>query len=158
MPVSREVLESQLNDFNPATRKAALTELSNRAQRDEIRLPQARPIVNLHCHTFFSYNGYGYSPSTIAWKARCEGLYMAGIVDFDVLDAVDEFLAACELLDLKACASFETRIYVPEFGARVINSPGEPGISYHMGCGFISSKVDDSAFLESMRDAARRRR
>ncbi|MBI5094317.1 MAG: hypothetical protein HZB26_17985 [Candidatus Hydrogenedentes bacterium] len=157
MVVNREVLESRLNDFNPAARRAALEELAGQARRGQIDFTLTRPVVNLHCHTFFSYNGYGYSPSYIAWRARCEGLYMAGIVDFDVLDAVDEFLAACELLDLKGCAGIETRIFVPEFHTRVINSPGEPGISYHMGCGFTSSKVDDTAFLNSMKDAARRR-
>jgi hypothetical protein len=30
----------------------------------------------------------------------------------------------------------ESRVFVPEFATRVINSPGEPGISYHMGVGF----------------------
>ena len=40
------------------------------------------------------------------------------------------------LLGLKRCASLESRVVVPEFSTRVINSPGEPGIAYHMGVGF----------------------
>jgi hypothetical protein len=32
-------------------------------------------------------------------------------------------------------------VYVPQFGSRVINSPGEPGISYHMGMGFPSANL-----------------
>jgi hypothetical protein len=53
-----------------------------------------------------------------------------------VLDALEEFWAAGKLLGLKRCASLESRTFVPEFSTRVINSPGEPGIAYHMGVGF----------------------
>ncbi|MES1180661.1 MAG: hypothetical protein ABUL66_02230, partial [Verrucomicrobiota bacterium] len=83
-----------------------------------------------------SYNAYGYSPSKFAWLARRRGLAVAGIVDFDVLDALEEFWAAGKLVGIKRCASLESRTYVPEFSTRVINSPGEPGIAYHMGVGF----------------------
>ena len=80
--------------------------------------------VNLHAHTFFSYNAYGYSPSKYAWLARKTGLAVAGIVDFDVLDALEEFLEAGRLVGLKTCVSLESRVFVPEFATRVINSPG----------------------------------
>ncbi len=100
------------------------------------RWPKPGTDVNLHAHTFFSYNAYGYSPSKFAWLARKRGLAAAGIVDFDVLDALEEFWAAGKLLGLKRCASLESRVFVPEFATRVINSPGEPGIAYHMGVGF----------------------
>ena len=95
--------------------------------------------MNLHAHTFFSYNAYGYSPSKYAWLARKAGLAAAGIVDFDVLDGLEEFLEAGRLLGLKTCVSLESRVFVPEFATRVINSPGEPGIAYHMGVGFTSA-------------------
>jgi hypothetical protein len=39
----------------------------------------------------------------------------------------------------------ETRVYIPEFSSREINSPGEPGIFYHMGIGFTSSQIPNSA-------------
>ncbi|MFH1719151.1 MAG: hypothetical protein ABIF19_17485, partial [Planctomycetota bacterium] len=83
----------------------------------------------------------------------------AGVVDFDVLDALEEFLDACKLLGVKGCAGFETRVFVPEFADRVINSPGEPGISYHMGVGFPSAKVPDGqkAFLAGLRQTAQQR-
>ena len=61
------------------------------AERGEDALPEPGADVNLHAHTFFSYNAYGYSPSKFAWLARKAGLAVAGIVDFDVLDGVDEF-------------------------------------------------------------------
>jgi hypothetical protein len=131
-----EQLEQQLDGFDAAQRKDALAELWNLAQAGKIALAEPGTGVNLHAHTFFSYNAYGYSPSKFAWLARRRGLAAAGIVDFDVLDALEEFWAAGKLLGLKRCASLESRVFVPEFATRVINSPGEPGIAYHMGIGF----------------------
>jgi len=128
-----EKLEHELDSFDPDQRKNALSALCEKVEAGQICLPEAGTDVNLHCHTFFSYNTYGYSPSKFAWLARKAGLAVAGVVDFDVLDALDEFLDACKLLGLKGCAGLETRVFVPEFEDRVINSPGEPGISYHMG-------------------------
>ena len=62
-------------------------------------------------------------------------------------------------MGLKGCSGLETRVYVPEFSTRVINSPGEPGISYHMGVGFPSSKVPASqrAFLKGLKQTAQQR-
>jgi len=79
-----------------------------------------------------------------------------GTTDFDVLDALDEFREACQLLGIKGCSGLETRVYVPEFSTRVINSPGEPGISYHMGVGFPSANVFASQrkFLKGLKQTA----
>ena len=63
MAVTREALESQLNDLRADVRREALLALVEMGLRGEIKLPAPRPVVNLHCHTFFSYNGYGWSPS-----------------------------------------------------------------------------------------------
>ncbi|MFA6185700.1 MAG: PHP domain-containing protein [Phycisphaerae bacterium] len=131
-----EQLEYQLDSFDAAVRSEALKKLWEKAQNGEVQLPPVSNFVNLHCHTFFSYNTYGYSPSKFAWLAKKSGLAAAGVVDFDVLDGADEFLAAAKMLGLKACAGMESRVFVPEFATRVINSPGEPGIAYHMGVGF----------------------
>jgi hypothetical protein len=131
-----EQLEAQLDSFDAARRKEALARLWDLVCNGKITLPAPGTDVNLHSHTFFSYNAYGYSPSKFAWLARKRGLAIAGIVDFDVLDGLEEFWAAGRLIGLKRCASLESRAYVPEFATRVINSPGEPGIAYHMGVGF----------------------
>jgi hypothetical protein len=147
MTSPRERWESDLNNLNAERRRAALDRLLSLVQQGEIVFPEPGCAVNLHCHTSFSFNGYGYSPTYFAWKARCEGLRVAGIVDFDVLDAVDEFLEACGRLGLRGCAGIETRVFVPLFETREISSPGEPGISYHMGFGFTSSDVPDKALL-----------
>jgi hypothetical protein len=131
-----EQLEQQLDSFDAAQRKDALAKLWDLAKAGNLALAEPGSDVNLHVHTFFSYNAYGYSPSKFAWLARKRGLAVAGIVDFDVLDALEEFWAAGKLIGLKRCASLESRVFVPEFSTRVVNSPGEPGIAYHMGAGF----------------------
>ncbi len=68
-----------------------------------------------------------------------------GSVDFDVLDGVDEFLDACELVGVRGSAGIETRVFIPEFATREINSPGEPGIYYHMGIGFAGGQIPPEA-------------
>lgn len=146
-------LEQALDSFDPATRQGALRLLCERAKHEPALWPSPKAILNLHCHTFYSYNAYGYSPSSFAWRARKAGLAAAGVVDFDVLDALEEFLAAGRLVGMKTCVSVETRVFVPEFATRVINSPGEPGIAYHMGVGFTSlpESASAKAFLDSLR-------
>ncbi len=152
-------LEQQLDSFDAVERKQALLSLLDRVEAGRIRLPEPGRFVNLHCHTFLSYNSYGYSPTKFAWLARKAGLAVVGTVDFDVLDALDEFREACRLLGLKGCSGLETRVYVPQFATRVINSPGEPGISYHMGVGFPSARVPMSQqdFLRGLKETAQQR-
>ncbi|HON92329.1 MAG TPA: hypothetical protein PKZ07_12245 [Sedimentisphaerales bacterium] len=157
--MTTEELEQQLDSFDGAQRRTALVSLLEKVKTGEIVLPEAGRFVNLHCHTFYSYNAYGYSPSKFAWLARRAGLAVVGTTDFDVLDALDEFREACRLLDLKGCSGLETRVYVPEFATRVINSPGEPGISYHMGVGFPNAQVPPAQreFLKNLKQTAQQR-
>lgn len=150
-------LEEELNHFDPETRYGAFDALMTQVRERSIALPNQGPFFNMHCHSFFSYNGYGYSPLGLAWRGRVEGLYAMGLVDFDVLDGVEEFLGACPALGLRACAGFETRIFVPEFADREINSPGEPGISYHMGAGMVSAAPGNDALIHELKTIAQRR-
>ena len=137
-------------------REAALQELVALADGDAVELPPPVDAVNMHCHTFFSFNGYGYSPSALAWLGRKQGFAAMGIVDFDVLDGVDEFLDACEMVGLRGSAGIETRVFVPEFATREINSPGEPGVYYQMGIGFASGQTAGRAaeILANLRQRA----
>lgn len=154
-----EQLEKQLDSFNAVERTSALTQIIAALEAGTIKTKPTGQYINLHGHTFFSFNCYGYSPTKFAWLAKKEGLAAAGIVDFDVLDGVDEFLRAAETLNLRACASIETRIFVPEFSDCVINSPGEPGIAYHMGAGMPSSDVTEAEhpFLNGLKQTAQHR-
>ena len=144
-------LDQQLDSFVAGERRAALLKLL--AQQPTA--PAATSDINLHSHTFFSYNAYGYSPTKFAWLARQRGLGAAGIVDFDVLDGLEEFWEAGQLCGLKRCVSMESRVFVPEFATRVINSPGEPGIAYHMGVGF--TRPVQHPLLAQMRATATQR-
>ncbi len=152
-------LEKQINDFNPESRREALKVLEGMVNEGKIDLPQTIDVANMHCHTFFSFNAYGYSPSALAWLARKNGYKYMGIVDFDVLDGVEEFLAACDTLQVRGSAGMETRVFIPEFSSREINSPGEPGIYYTMAIGFISNTVPENVahILADMRRRAEER-
>ena len=129
-----------MNSFDPARRQAALTQaLATPAPR-----PAERPWVNMHLHSFFSFNGEGYSPTRLAWEARQAGLHAAGIVDFDVLAGLDEWFAAADQVGIRAAAGFESRVYLREFAEHEINSPGEPGVTYYMGFGHVKPPVAGS--------------
>lgn len=86
-----EELEANLNSFDLAVRTQALSELIKLVDSGELAVKAETPVANMHCHTFFSYNAYGHSPTSLAWLARKQGYKLLGMVDFDVLDAVDEF-------------------------------------------------------------------
>ena len=148
-------LELQLNDFSPTKRAQALEALIAAG----VQPAGEQETVNLHCHTFFSFNAYGYSPIALAWLAKQKGFKALGIVDFDVLDGVEEFLNACEHLALRGSAGMETRVYIQDFSKREINSPGEPGIYYYMGIGFTSGQIpaDIAPILADIRRRADQR-
>jgi hypothetical protein len=139
-----ENLGSKLNHFDAAVRATALEELVALAQAGDVEMAPEGDVVNMHCHTFFSFNAFGHSPTSLAWLGKRRGFKAMGIVDFDVLHGVDEFLDACDLVGLRGSAGIETRVFVPKYATQEINSPGEPGVCYHMGIGFTSAPVPDS--------------
>jgi len=154
-----QTLEEGLDSFDAKKRKGSLLTLLDMAEDGWIELAEQKEIANLHCHSFYSYNGYGYSPTHLAWLGKKFGIAFMGIVDFDVLDGVEEFLDACEIAGIKGAAGIETRVHIPQFREAEINSPGEPGVAYHMGTGFTSSKIPDSvasAFLSIRQRAVQR--
>jgi hypothetical protein len=149
-------LKAQLNSFDLPTRTLALEQLNTLSNQGHLALHVPIHAVNMHAHTFYSFNAYGHSPSSLAWLARESGYAAIGIVDFDVLDGVDEFLAACDQVGVRGSTAIETRVFVPEFNTREISSPGEPGVAYHMGIGFTSSSATGKAgaILADMRERA----
>jgi len=150
-------LEEQLNSFDADERSAALDELAAGCG-DPAAAGGAN--VNMHAHSFFSYNADGYSPSRIAWDARAVGLYAAGLCDFDVLDGLEEFLGAGLKLGLRTTVNLETRAFFKEYADVEISSPGEPGVTYIMGAGFARMPAEggpQAAGLAGYRDRARER-
>ena len=154
-----DILEKDLNNFDPLVRSLAVEQLVRYVDSGEFAAPPVKNVANLHCHTFFSYNAYGYSPSGLAWLAKKNGYKLIGIVDFDVLEGVDEFLRTCELLGVCGSAGIETRNILPEFGNLEINSPGEPGVYYNMVIGFSTGQVPSEAktILADLRSRSDRR-
>ncbi len=129
-------LERRLGNTELSVRISVLKQLKNKADKGRIIIEPKNRFMNLHCHTLCSYNAYGYSPAHIAWIGYKNGYDMMGIVDFDVLDGMKEFLQAGEILGLKTVVGMETRVFIEEYKDKVINSPHEPGIIYFMGTGF----------------------
>ena len=144
--------EVALDSFDPAVRRNVLEALAAPAS-----CPEPGTNVNMHFHSFFSYNAKGWSPTRIAWESRRGGLYAAGLCDFDVLDGLEEFLDAGLALGLRATVNLETRAYLREFAAVEINSPGEPGVTYIMGGGFTRVPAPGTApatLLRQLREQA----
>lgn len=149
-------LEGQLSSFDAAARSEALAKLI------ALRIPVApeRQLVNVHMHTFHSYNADGWSPSRFAWEAHKAGLWAAGIIDFDDINGIEEFLQASERLSLRATAGIEIRTFMEPFGKVEIDSPGEPGVHYMAGSGMMKRPKPGSpeaAYLEGLRKTSEQR-
>lgn len=129
----------ELSSFAPQTRQAALAQLAVGTA-----FPPERDWVNMHLHTFFSFNGEGWSPSRVAFEMKKLGLFSAAICDFDVLQGLQEFLDAGDTLALRAAVGLESRVFFSEYGDCDINSPGEPGVFYFMGMGFVKQPEPDT--------------
>jgi len=137
-------------------RRHALDELVALVQAGRVAVGETTSVVNMHCHTTFSYNGYGHYPASLAWMALEQGWYAMGTVDFDVLDAMDEALWALDQAQVRGSVGLETRVYHPSFAQYEINSPGEPGVMYHIGLGFCQRDIPAQAqkTLNAMRQGA----
>lgn len=154
------VLERQLDSFDHEERQAAVAELAALVKAGAMAVPPLSGAVNVHFHTFFSFHYLGWSPSRIVWEAKKAGLDVAGSVDFDVLDAMEEMFEAGEALDVRTNVALETRVFAPEFPDWEFSSPGEPGILYFMGTGFTrlpEAGTPAAACLDAMRVGARAR-
>ena len=148
-------MNNEINSFN-------LTERTN-AFENEIRnadLSTKSDNVNMHFHSFYSYNGKGWSPTNIVLESAKAGLYAAALCDFDVLDGMNEFITASEEVGLRYAINLETRVYINELSDVDISSPGEPGVSYIMGGGFFElpkSGTPQATTLQSFKDGAKTR-
>ncbi|MFZ4394764.1 MAG: hypothetical protein ACOYOU_03965 [Kiritimatiellia bacterium] len=143
MPICNPtVLEERLNEFDPRVRRDSLEALLSVTGRQPPG--NSGENVNMHCHSFFSYHASGWSPARIAWACHRQGLYAAALCDFDVLDGLDEFLRAGLTLGLRTAVHLETRAFVSDMARLDINSPGEPGVAYIMGAGFVSKPATDT--------------
>lgn len=149
-------LKQELDGFDKAKRLSALREI---VASDE-KFKPAGVNVNMHLHSFFSYNAHNWSPAHLALAAKRNGLLAAGLCDFDVLDGLEEFLEAGRILGLRATVNLETRAYLKAFADFELTSPGEPGVTYIMGAGFPrtpAAGTPQAQMLRAFRDQARAR-
>jgi len=150
-------LVGQLND---AGREAALRRLKEIVNPVDLNVYDPADRVNVHGHTTASYSGNGWSPSRLAWELYRRGARVAGIVDFDTLDGLEEMFAAGDILGLKTVVGLETRVFVSDWSSREINSPGEPGVAYFMGIGFsrpFSVEQEEAMFSFDLKETSKRR-
>ncbi len=149
-----EVLKG-LNSFDSDIRRQSLAKAADLVKSGKITPPPTTGWVNVHCHTIFSYSSEDYSPSRLVWEALMRGLSVVGSTDFDVLDAMDEMYIAGDALGVRTTVALETRTFVDAYADKEINSPGEPGVMYNMGAGFI--RVPDGPLFASLKQQSRER-
>ena len=116
-----DLWRQQLNDRDIQVRTQAFRHLLAARTLGQLERRPQTELVNMHCHTFFSFNAYGYSPMALAWLAVERGWRAMATVDFDVLDAVDEALNARDEAGVRGAAGLETRVFVQEFISRELN-------------------------------------
>lgn len=153
MNISTTQHDVELSHFSAKKRQDTLRALQ--AEQADVCPNSHAGLVNMHMHSFYSYNAYGWSPSRLVWEAHKAGLHAAGLVDFDVLDGLEEFLGACRQLGVRGTVGIETRVYLAEMADKEISSPGEPGVTYIMGMGFPRLPAvgsDAAATLASFRE------
>lgn len=143
-------LEQQLSSFQEGERKAALDQLSHTLKEKN----EEGENVNMHFHSFYSFNAEFWSPQRIAWEAKKASLYAAGIIDFDVLTGLNEYFEAGEQLGIRTSVGIETRAFLNEYANKEIDSPGEPGVSYIAGAGFYQMPKKGSPQALELHDYA----
>lgn len=92
-----------------------------------------RPIgeeVNNHVHTRYSFSPY--SPSSVAYHARLNGLGAVGSVDHDSISAGREMREAARIVGIGSTRGCELRVDFSEtpFVGRTLNNPDSAGIAY----------------------------
>ena len=156
-----DALLDRLSDFDPLVRRTALEsfagDIASGAARKRARGGQR---LNLHLHTFHSFNCNAWSPSRVVIEAWLEDLRYVGTVDFDSLAALEETRQAGRLLGMNVLAGFESRVFLRELADKVINSPKEPGVFYLCGKGFArppDPRTESGRFFAGMQKTAQAR-
>ncbi|MCX7917256.1 MAG: hypothetical protein N2589_03925, partial [bacterium] len=156
----KEIIE-ELSNFNAEIRRKKLIEISDLINKGKINKDnEFQGFLNIHIHTFHSFNYKNWSPYRIIFEGWKKGLLYMGTVDFDTLAGVEETLLAGKILNMKVVGGFESRVFLKEMKDKVINSPNEPGIFYLCGKGF--KKIPDKnskehIFFENLKKISQER-
>jgi hypothetical protein len=156
-----ERILEDLSDFDRQRREEALSEIAEMVKAGEIkRASGLKPRLNLHIHTFHSYNYNNWSPARVVFEGWKRGLKYTGTVDFDTLVGLEETLLAGSMLGMVVISGFESRVFIEEMKDRIINSPNEPGIYYLCGKGFKkrpAGESEEGRFFVTIKETAQRR-
>jgi hypothetical protein len=113
----------------------------------------------MHCHTIFSYNGYGHSPASLAWLARQAGWHAWPP---SISTCWTGWKRPCGPAIVPGCGLLRpgNAGLCAEYASREINSPGEPGVLYFVGLGFTwrSCRPGAAVLADMRRRAAERNR
>jgi len=153
-------IEEKLLSFDYEERKKGIYILKEKMEKEEIKKLKNSSYLNLHIHSFHSFNYKNWSPSRIVFEGWRQNLNYTGVVDFDTLIATEETLLAGEILNVKVVCGFESRVFLPELKDKVINSPKEPGIYYLCGKGFkkpIKENSEEEKFFSKLKEIAQNR-
>lgn len=86
--------------------------------------------VNNHVHTTYSFSPY--TPTEVAFHARCAGLRVVGSVDHDSIGAAGELHAAARIVGMGATTGAELRVDFADtpFAELRLNNPDTTGNAY----------------------------
>ncbi|MCL5408541.1 MAG: hypothetical protein M1135_00725 [Candidatus Omnitrophica bacterium] len=147
---------NNLLDFDIEKRKNSLKRILEKIKKDELKEQNSmEKLLNLHIHSFHSFNYLNWSPSRIILEGFLRKVKYVGIVDFDTIEAVEETGFASDQCGVDSINGFETRVFIKEWEDKVINSPGEPGIYYFCGIGF--KKNSKSRFFLELNKVSKKR-
>jgi len=150
----------KLSSFDENIRKESLYEIKNLIKKGIIKKDSSIGWLNLHLHTFHSFNYKNWSPGRIVFEGWKIGLKYIGTVDFDTLTGLEETILAGEILGIDVIGGFESRVFIPECKNIIINSPKEPGIYYLCGKGFKrhpGKNSETGKFFHKMKEIAQER-
>jgi len=154
-------LTKKMSDFDRQVREKALSEIAGMVKAGKIeRASGLKPYLNLHIHTFHSYNYNNWSPARVVFEGWKRDLKYTGTVDFDTLAGLEETLLAGSMLGMVVISGFESRVFIEEMKDRIINSPNEPGIYYLCGKGFKKTPAggsEEGRFFVTIKETAQRR-
>jgi hypothetical protein len=105
--------------------------------------------VNNHVHSIYSFSPY--APTMIAVKAAEAGLRAVGIMDHDSVSGAEEFLEACEAVNIASTVGFEMRVNMTGTAVegRKTNNPDSVNNSYIAIHGIPAGRLPEvRAFLE----------
>lgn len=156
--MNKETIIKQLNSDVKQERLNAVRDIKQLIDSGEISTAPDEGYTNNHVHTKYSFSPY--SPAKAVYMAVLAGLTTVGIMDHDVINGAEEFIAAGEILGISITIGFEIRTDWSDtpLNGRRINNPDQISNAYIAAYGIPHQNIGKAnAFLSSIRDARAKR-